>query len=140
MSAIIEAIADLITKGYAYELQGDVSLSSPLRFSKDGVPPTIEITARRIKEKSFTSPEKTDGAYCFIRIIDNGIGFDDRYVQNIFSLFERLNSKDKYEGTGIGLAIAKKMLKQTPASEKEKRAVIEELIKDLEEQIKKLIK
>jgi PAS domain S-box-containing protein len=85
-------------------------ISNALKFSKDGVPPTIEITARRIKEKSFTSPEKTDGAYCFIRIIDYGIGFDDKYVQNIFSLFERLNSKDKYEGTGIGLAIAKKII------------------------------
>ena len=46
-----------------------------------------------------------------ICISDNGIGFDDRkYLKNIFTLFERLNSKDNYEGTGIGLAIAKKII------------------------------
>ena len=45
-----------------------------------------------------------------ISIRDNGIGFDEKYVTNIFALFERLNSKDNYEGTGMGLAIAKKII------------------------------
>ncbi|MES2883074.1 MAG: ATP-binding protein, partial [Bacteroidota bacterium] len=52
-----------------------------------------------------------DGQYCLITIKDNGIGFDkDKFLENIFALFERLNSKDKFEGTGIGLAIAKKII------------------------------
>ncbi|HUQ64759.1 MAG TPA: ATP-binding protein, partial [Flavitalea sp.] len=56
--------------------------------------------------------EKEDGEYSMISIQDNGIGFDGKYVENIFSLFERLNAKDKYEGAGIGLAIAKKIIEK----------------------------
>ena len=43
-------------------------------------------------------------------VSDNGIGFDEKYGDKIFSLFQRLNTKDKYEGSGIGLAITKKIL------------------------------
>ena len=47
-----------------------------------------------------------------ICIQDNGIGFDEKYASNIFALFERLHSKDAYEGTGIGLAITKKIIEK----------------------------
>lgn len=87
-------------------------VSNSLKFSRKGVPPIIQIDSKRISQKSFTSEEQADGPYCFISIQDNGIGFDVKYVQHIFSLFERLNSKDKYEGTGIGLAIAKKIIEK----------------------------
>ena len=87
-------------------------ISNALKFSKTAVSPVIEISSKRIREKSFNSEEQEDGAFCLIKISDNGIGFDDHYVQNIFSLFERLHSKDKYEGTGIGLAIAKKIVEK----------------------------
>jgi PAS domain S-box-containing protein len=87
-------------------------ISNALKFSRPGVPPFIEIKSKRIGEKTFHSPEDEQGTYCFISVQDNGIGFDGKYVQNIFSLFERLNPKDKYEGTGIGLAIAKKIIEK----------------------------
>jgi light-regulated signal transduction histidine kinase (bacteriophytochrome) len=50
--------------------------------------------------------------YCLISIKDNGIGFDEIYVNSIFALFERLNSKSKFEGTGIGMAVAKKIVEK----------------------------
>lgn len=87
-------------------------ISNALKFAKPGVPPVIEITSKRIAEKSFDSPEQQDGPFCLVCIKDNGIGFNEKYVQNIFSLFERLHTKDKYEGTGIGLAIAKKIVEK----------------------------
>ena len=87
-------------------------ISNALKFSKTDVPPVITITSKRLKEKSFESIEQEDGPFSLILIKDNGIGFDEKYVQNIFSLFERLNSKDKYEGTGIGLAIAKRIIEK----------------------------
>ena len=87
-------------------------ISNALKFSKKDVPPVITIQSKTIKEKSFDSIEQKDGPYSLISIQDNGIGFDEKYVQNIFSLFERLNSKDKYEGTGIGLAIAKRIIEK----------------------------
>ena len=45
-------------------------------------------------------------------IKDNGIGFDEKYLSNVFTLFKRLHTKDKYEGTGIGLAITKRIIEK----------------------------
>lgn len=87
-------------------------ISNALKFSKAGIPPVINIKSARLKEKSFTSKEASDGPFCMISIEDNGIGFDEKYLGNIFALFERLNSKDRYEGTGIGMAIAKKIIEK----------------------------
>lgn len=85
-------------------------LSNALKFSKPGQAPVISIASHPVCERSFDSPESANGPYYLITITDNGIGFNEKYVANIFTLFERLNSKDKYEGTGIGLAIAKKII------------------------------
>jgi PAS domain S-box-containing protein len=85
-------------------------INNALKFSRPGIDPVIEISSVFLSERSFDSKEVSEGPYCCIRISDNGIGFDPKYVNNIFALFERLNSKDKYEGTGIGLAIAKKVI------------------------------
>jgi PAS domain S-box-containing protein len=87
-------------------------ISNALKFATVGVAPVIEIKSRRVNERTFNSTEDANGSYWLISIKDNGIGFDEKYVQNIFSLFERLHSKDKYEGTGIGLAIAKKIIEK----------------------------
>ena len=87
-------------------------ISNSLKFSKPGVPPLIEITAKRIREKKFDSEELADGNFCLLQVKDNGIGFDEKYSDNVFSLFERLHSNDAYEGTGIGLAITKKIVEK----------------------------
>ncbi len=87
-------------------------ISNALKFAKADVLPVIRIYAKRLSQKSFSSPEQPDGPFVLISIEDNGIGFDQKYVDNIFYLFERLNSKNKYEGTGIGLAIAKKVIEK----------------------------
>jgi signal transduction histidine kinase len=85
-------------------------ISNALKFSQPGEAPVINIKAQRISNKAFDSPEEKEGPYCLICIRDNGIGFDEKYLANIFALFERLNAKDNYEGSGIGLAIAKKII------------------------------
>ena len=87
-------------------------ISNALKFSREDVTPIIEIKARIISDKSFNAEEQENGSHCIISFQDNGIGFDGKYVENIFSLFERLNAKDKYEGAGIGLAIAKKIIEK----------------------------
>ena len=87
-------------------------ISNALKFSKTNQPPEISISARQVQEKAVDSPEDQKGEYWMISIRDKGIGFDEQYAGNIFALFERLHSKDIYDGTGIGLAIAKKIIEK----------------------------
>lgn len=87
-------------------------LFNALKFSKPGVPPVVRISGTRVGSKFFDSDPDMDGPYVLISVKDNGIGFNEKYANNIFTLFERLNSKNDYEGTGIGLAITKKIIEK----------------------------
>jgi PAS domain S-box-containing protein len=87
-------------------------LSNALKFSRADLPPRINIYSKRLGVRSFSGLELENGPFCQIGIGDNGIGFDKKYLTSIFSLFERLHSKDRFEGTGIGLAIAKKIVEK----------------------------
>jgi signal transduction histidine kinase len=85
-------------------------LSNALKFAKVGVAPEIKVNGQLIAEKKWDSVADETGKYALITIEDNGIGFDEKYLSKIFSLFERLHPKDKFDGTGIGLAITKKII------------------------------
>lgn len=87
-------------------------VSNSLKFSQPDTAPFIQVSAKRIGEKKFDSNELDQGDFCLLRIKDNGIGFDEKYAEQVFLLFERLHSKDAYEGTGIGLAITKKIVEK----------------------------
>jgi PAS domain S-box-containing protein len=71
--------------------------ANALKFRREGVPPVVEILA-----------EVAEGR-CRLRVSDNGIGFEPKYADRIFTMFERLHARTKYEGTGIGLAICRKI-------------------------------
>jgi two-component system CheB/CheR fusion protein len=85
-------------------------IGNALKFSRPGVPPRIRITAECIDSKTLYARQDPQGKFCRITIQDNGIGFNEKFSQSIFVLFQRLHSKDAYEGTGIGLAIVKKIV------------------------------
>jgi two-component system CheB/CheR fusion protein len=85
-------------------------LSNALKFVHTDITPHIVVRSESIATKSFEAPAQAGGAYCRIFVQDNGIGFSPRFSVNIFNLFQRLHSKDRYEGSGIGLAIAKKII------------------------------
>ncbi|MNL20170.1 Phytochrome-like protein cph1 [compost metagenome] len=87
-------------------------IGNALKFSGNTDKPVIEITSEIIAEKSFESPASADGKFCRITVKDNGIGFDEIYLDRIFIIFQSLNDRQKYEGTGIGLAIAKKIIEK----------------------------
>ncbi len=63
-------------------------------------------------DKSFDSKPSILGDYCRIIVSDNGIGFDEKYLDRVFTIFQRLNDRRLYDGTGIGLAIAKKIIEK----------------------------
>lgn len=87
-------------------------IGNALKFSKSDKAPIIEITSEIISAKDFESQAVSDGNYCRITVKDNGIGFDERYLDKIFVIFQSLNDRAAYEGTGIGLAIAKKIIEK----------------------------
>jgi signal transduction histidine kinase len=87
-------------------------VGNALKFSKDDIPPVINITAERIADKKANSRVSATGRYCRITVKDNGIGFEEHYLSKIFIIFQSLNARDTYEGTGIGLAIAKKIIEK----------------------------
>lgn len=85
-------------------------IGNSLKFSRSGVPPVIKISKEVRKGKDLLPsliPEKT---YMHIAFTDNGIGFDTQYRHRIFEMFQRLNGRSEYEGTGIGLAIVNKIV------------------------------
>lgn len=87
-------------------------LSNALKFSREDTVPEISISATFIEKKSFDAKEMSNGDFIRIDIEDNGIGFDNIYKNKIFTLFQRLHGREEYEGTGIGLAIVKKIIEK----------------------------
>lgn len=86
-------------------------LSNAIKYSKPDVPPYIRITARIIKGKEIENAgANAEGDYWNLTFEDNGIGFEQQYENKIFELFQRLHGKGEYPGTGIGLAICKKIV------------------------------
>jgi PAS domain S-box-containing protein len=75
-----------------------------LKFTNANVPPVIAISGEKIV--------KDDKLFAKILLRDNGIGFEDEHAELIFTTFTRLNSKDKYEGTGLGLSLCKKIVQK----------------------------
>jgi signal transduction histidine kinase len=75
-------------------------LGNAVKYTKPGKTAVIEVGGR------------TEGSETVYYVMDNGIGFDERYAQKIFGVFERLHSVGEYEGTGVGLAIVKRIIER----------------------------
>lgn len=112
-SAIIEINGLYETKVIAFQFRQLLSnlIGNALKFTKPGIKPHIVIKGRRVNGteiKNLGANEQL--VYCHISISDNGIGFDMGYKERIFEVFQRLHNNTAYTGTGIGLAIVKKII------------------------------
>jgi len=76
-------------------------LGNGLKYCRKGVPPVITVRGREV-----------NGNMVRIEVQDNGIGIEEQYCANIFGMFKRLHSREDYEGSGIGLAICKKIVER----------------------------
>jgi PAS domain S-box-containing protein len=75
-------------------------IANALKFQKKGTPPIVTINAH------------IQDSHCSIHITDNGIGFDEKYLDRIFTIFQRLHGKQEYEGTGLGLAVCRRIVER----------------------------
>ena len=77
-------------------------VGNALKFQPPGAKPIVKISSR-----VFTALSGEE--YCEIQVQDNGIGFDEKYMDKIFAVFQRLHGRNEYEGTGVGLAVCRRI-------------------------------
>lgn len=85
-------------------------IGNSLKFSKPEEPPRIRISAHRVEAAEALELKLKEQPYWSLEFRDNGIGFNPKYSEQIFEIFQRLNSRDRFAGTGIGLALSKRVV------------------------------
>jgi light-regulated signal transduction histidine kinase (bacteriophytochrome) len=105
---VISAVPGLVQQLF-YNL-----LSNAIKFRKASESPIVQINAEKMQAKDISRfiDHENGGNYYKITISDNGIGFDNRHASDIFMVFKRLHSYQEFEGTGVGLAICKKIIER----------------------------
>ncbi|MBO0935242.1 CHASE3 domain-containing protein [Fibrella sp. HMF5335] len=84
-------------------------INNAMKYHRPDVVPHIQITADSVPGAAYPTLQP-DQLYYQIFVTDNGIGFNEKYIDRIFNIFQRLHTKQQYEGTGIGLAICKRVV------------------------------
>ena len=79
-------------------------IGNALKFRRLEAPPVVKVEAQIISD-----PDSPEMKLCQLTVSDNGIGFNEKYVDRIFNAFQRLHNRNEYEGTGMGLAIVRKI-------------------------------
>ncbi len=76
-------------------------ISNAIKFHQSNIPPVVHIRNGNTQNNNY-----------IIEVEDNGIGFDEKYRDRIFNMFQRLNPRAKYEGTGVGLAVCRRIVER----------------------------
>ncbi len=122
LEAQIERQAGRVEVGHLPTVQADALqmrqllqnlIANGLKFHRPEEPPVVKIEGKLTpgRQHRHSRPAAAEER-CQILVDDNGIGFDDKYRERIFDVFERLHSRDVFEGTGIGLALCRKIVER----------------------------
>jgi signal transduction histidine kinase len=88
-------------------------IGNALKFHRADTPPIVKVFAETVAENADELRAVSGGEQiCRLVIEDNGIGFDEKYLDRIFTVFQRLHGRMEYEGSGIGLAVCRKIVER----------------------------
>ncbi|MEP0880998.1 ATP-binding protein [Trichocoleus sp. ST-U3] len=88
-------------------------ISNALKFRRQEEAPVVKIWSQLLeKDEQLWTQDLSARPMCQIMVEDNGIGFDEKYLDRIFTVFQRLHGRNEYEGTGVGLAICRKIVER----------------------------
>lgn len=87
-------------------------IGNALKFHRENESPHVKIYSQINDNRAQLTENSPDSHLCQITVEDNGIGFDQKYCDRIFQVFQRLHGRSEYEGTGIGLAICRKIVER----------------------------
>lgn len=88
-------------------------IDNALKFHREDEPPIVKIYAEELQEPAPYQDDKApDAEFCRIFVEDNGIGFDEKYLDRIFQVFQRLHGRNVYEGAGVGLTICRRIVER----------------------------
>lgn len=87
-------------------------IGNALKFRRPEVPPVVTVSSRLLEGDEAKLPDSKASKVYELQVADNGIGFDEKYLDRIFTPFQRLHSRNDYEGTGMGLAVCRKIVER----------------------------
>jgi signal transduction histidine kinase len=119
MEVSIERLGGRVELGELQEIEADPLqmrqllqnlIGNGLKFHKEDEPPVVKVYGEIIKERRGGQDQGKN--LCHVVVEDNGIGFDEKYCDRIFTVFQRLHGRSEYEGTGLGLAVCRKIVER----------------------------